>query len=138
MSNKANNNNNMKVSVYYPLFAWVLLTLSSYRIYIGTIGLLHSSTNNNGSLDMYQAEFFPPKSDRVSFVQKKCALMCTIYETVFINISVSYVYIRLYAPCYFRMIPVSCLYRTLTYINMLASSNIQSHIPTAFFIANTR
>ena len=64
------NTNNMKVSVYYPLFAWVLLTLSSYRIYIGTIGLLHSSSNNNESLDMYQAEFFPPKSDRVS---KKCA-----------------------------------------------------------------
>ena len=67
MSKKANNNNNMKVSVYYPIFAWVLLTLSSYRIYIGTIGLLHSSTNNNASsLDMYQAEFFPPKSHRVS------------------------------------------------------------------------
>ena len=66
MSNKANNNNinNMKVSVYYPLFAWVLLTLSSYRIYIGTIGLLHSSTNNN------ESSFFPPKFDRVS---KKCA-----------------------------------------------------------------
>jgi len=112
----------MKISVYYPLFAWVLLTLSSYRIYIGTIGLLHSSTNNNGSsLDMYQAEFFPPKSHRVS---KKCAYECTIFETVLV--SVLYVYIKIIFTILHPNDTISCLYITLTYLYMLTYSNIQS------------
>lgn len=45
------------------MLAWVLLTLSSYRIFIATIGLSNIS-NRLSSHAIYAAEFSPPKSER--------------------------------------------------------------------------
>ena len=72
----ANKKNNIimsrRFSPYYPMFAWFLLTLSSYRIYIATIGLLHASDTQtaSSSFDTYKAEFFPPKSDDQILAEK--------------------------------------------------------------------
>ena len=54
---------------YTILFAWLLLTLTSYRIYIATIGLFYNSLSSHDTLfaskeEQYQAEFFPPKTQR--------------------------------------------------------------------------
>lgn len=54
----------LRLSPYYPILTWVLLTLSSYRIFISTIGLSNSLSNNLSTNEIYKAEFFPPKSER--------------------------------------------------------------------------
>eukprot|EP00584_Thalassiosira_punctigera_P022149 CAMPEP_0172553106 /NCGR_PEP_ID=MMETSP1067-20121228/48529_1 /TAXON_ID=265564 ORGANISM="Thalassiosira punctigera, Strain Tpunct2005C2" /NCGR_SAMPLE_ID=MMETSP1067 /ASSEMBLY_ACC=CAM_ASM_000444 /LENGTH=339 /DNA_ID=CAMNT_0013341217 /DNA_START=189 /DNA_END=1208 /DNA_ORIENTATION=- len=50
-------------SLYLPIFAWVLFTLSSYRIFIATFGLSKSSRNASPN-DIYKLEFFPIPSER--------------------------------------------------------------------------
>lgn len=57
-----------RISPYYLILAWVLLTLSSYRIFVATVGLARSSIKAS-SEEIYKLEFYP-RSQRATLNAK--------------------------------------------------------------------